>query len=265
MNYLKDYQALLFDLDGTLTNEKREISPETTQMLQKLTQSFTIGVCTGRSYIAIEKMILSHFPSSALHVLSGGARVTNNLGEVFFDKSVPGEITKKIFDDLSKLGAAFIFQSDTYLHASTHIYQNLLKHPWKMPVRDVKEMTNWQVPLFSVYNVNQEITNYLLNTKEISFKTISKVETLDYYDVTAVGVNKSLGLQEWSKQTDISLDKVIGFGDGDNDTEFLEAVGFGVAMPHAPENLKQSADKVLTSEYQNLGVYLEKILESGRL
>lgn len=51
-----------------------------------------------------------------------------------------------------------------------------------------------------------------------------------------------------------SKDEAIAFGDGHNDIEMLEAVGIGVAMGNAKDEVKAKADFVCQS-VENDGIY----------
>ena len=42
----------------------------------------------------------------------------------------------------------------------------------------------------------------------------------------------------------MALDRVVAVGDQENDIELLREAGLGVAMPHAPEAVRQAADRV---------------------
>ena len=55
--------------------------------------------------------------------------------------------------------------------------------------------------------------------------------------------------------------RVVGFGDGENDLEFLrDAVGVGIAVANARESLKEVADYVSNkSNDEDKGRYLEAI------
>lgn len=64
------------------------------------------------------------------------------------------------------------------------------------------------------------------------------VEVLDPH------VNKGHGLRRLCDSLSIPLEEVIAFGDGDNDVEFLQIAGWGVAMKNAREVLKSVANEV---------------------
>ena len=52
------------------------------------------------------------------------------------------------------------------------------------------------------------------------------------------------------------MSKVISFGDGDNDKEFLEMSGFGIAMKNAGKQAKESSKLVLEWTNDEDGVAL---------
>ena len=72
-------------------------------------------------------------------------------------------------------------------------------------------------------------------------------------EVNALGVNKGEGLVRLGKLLGIERDEIMACGDGMNDFEMLKAVGFGVAMENAMEEVKQAADYI-TDTNENNGV-----------
>jgi len=57
-------------------------------------------------------------------------------------------------------------------------------------------------------------------------------------------VHKGEGLRQLCHSLSIPLEEVIAFGDSDNDIEFLQMAGWGVAMKNAREVVKEVADEV---------------------
>ena len=67
---LSSIQLLAFDLDGTLLNNKHQISDVTKNLLIKLHNQFNIAICTGRSTSCCLP-IFKHFPNEFdFHVIS---------------------------------------------------------------------------------------------------------------------------------------------------------------------------------------------------
>jgi len=65
-----------------------------------------------------------------------------------------------------------------------------------------------------------------------------------WLDLAAVGVSKASGLSYVVDQLGLEPSDVLAIGDGRNDIEMLTWAGRGVAMGHAPDEVKEIADDV---------------------
>lgn len=65
-----------------------------------------------------------------------------------------------------------------------------------------------------------------------------------FVEVLNKNVNKGSGLELLCEKLGVDISECIAFGDGDNDIEFIEMSGLGVAMKNARETLKNVADEV---------------------
>jgi len=63
--------------------------------------------------------------------------------------------------------------------------------------------------------------------------------------------NKGTGIIQLIKILNISKDEVMAFGDGDNDLEFFESVGWPVAMGNACDALKPYAQLTTKSNAED--------------
>lgn len=75
---------------------------------------------------------------------------------------------------------------------------------------------------------------------DLGYVTYSVDEGL--LEVSCPGINKATGVEELGHPAD----DVIAFGDMPNDIEMLTWAGTGVAMPHAPAEVREAADEVGT-------------------
>ena len=67
-------------------------------------------------------------------------------------------------------------------------------------------------------------------------------------------VNKGEGLRRMCSRLGVPLEQVVAFGDGDNDIEFVQAAGRGVAMANARPTLREVADRVTARTHDEDGV-----------
>ena len=66
-------------------------------------------------------------------------------------------------------------------------------------------------------------------------------------EIVRHGLNKAVGISHVSKWMDIPKERIIAFGDEDNDLEMIDYAGVGVAMGNAIDRLKSIADEVTDS------------------
>lgn len=72
-----------------------------------------------------------------------------------------------------------------------------------------------------------------------------------WLDLTPVGVSKASGLQHVCDELGIDPADVLAVGDGRNDVEMLRWAGRGVAMGQAVESVREAADAVTESVYDD--------------
>lgn len=81
-------------------------------------------------------------------------------------------------------------------------------------------------------------------------------------EIIKAGLNKAIGLQKISEYYSIPKERIIAFGDEDNDLEMIEYAGIGVAMENAIPELKKLAKTVtLTNEDDGIANFLEDYLK----
>jgi len=88
-----------------------------------------------------------------------------------------------------------------------------------------------------------------------------------FVEVLHPHVDKGAGLRQVCAGLQIPLGEVVAFGDGDNDIEFLQTAGLGVAMSNARPTLKAVASRVTDRSHDEDGVAaaLRQMEASGEL
>jgi hypothetical protein len=76
-------------------------------------------------------------------------------------------------------------------------------------------------------------------------------------------VTKGSGLAFVGAMLGLDLDRVVAFGDGENDVELLDAAGFGVAVEGAHPRLQAIADATCPGPgEQGVATVIEAVLDS---
>jgi hydroxymethylpyrimidine pyrophosphatase-like HAD family hydrolase len=72
-----------------------------------------------------------------------------------------------------------------------------------------------------------------------------------WLDLAPVGVSKASGLEIVGRELGVGADDVLAIGDGRNDIEMLRWAGRGVAMGQAIDQVREAADAVTASVYDD--------------
>ena len=77
-------------------------------------------------------------------------------------------------------------------------------------------------------------------------------------EIVKNGLNKAVGIQKVANYLNIPKDRIIAFGDEDNDLEMIDYAGTGVAMGNAISPLKTIANAItLSNEEDGIAIFLE--------
>ena len=72
-----------------------------------------------------------------------------------------------------------------------------------------------------------------------------------WLDIAPLGISKASGLERVADRLGVDPADVLAVGDGFNDVEMLRWAGRGVAMGHGPDALKEAADAVTGSVFED--------------
>lgn len=230
-------KLLALDMDGTLLDGSKHVSPETRRWIDKAKEAGVI-VC-----LASGRGRQSMLPYHAELGLSGVPFVAVNGGEVWRDehslltrRALDPSLNRRFVAIAEETGAWFwAYGLDGYLTKDRWVSgfadETWLKFGYYTDDRDalarVKEELGKLGPL--------EITNSDPNNVEVN----------------PPGVTKASGLAEVCRVLGIGMDETVAVGDSLNDLPMIREAGLGVAMGNAQEAVKQAADRVVADNEQD--------------
>ena len=269
MPRLSDFKALLFDVDTTLTNTARKVSPSVQAALQKLADAGKIlGTCTGRPMIGLRKTVAPLFPKESLHVVSGGAQVVDSSGNPKWEKLLSTEQVQELLELARATGEDFFYLPGPEVGYATDLFieKYTALHDLVPELTPLQNMTPQPIPIIPFLRVPDAFAEGVKARTDLTLKFSRAEGGYPCIEITALGVNKATAIQEWCKLQNLTPDQVIGFGDSSNDLEFLQMVGFAVAMGNATPEIKAVADRVIgDADQDGLGEYLQEVLEKNEL
>lgn len=265
------YKLLVLDLDGTLTNAEKEITPVTLTALLKAQQmGLRIVLASGRPTYGIAplaKMLELHHYGGYILSYNGGQIINCQTGEVVYQKVLDPKLLPYLYKEAKKNNFAIIsYDNDSIITETpddTYVQKEAFLN--KMPVRKTEnflEAINF-APAKCLIVGNPE-------PLEILEKKMNKHlnGTMDVYrsepfflELVPLHVDKANSLNILLEKIKIKSDEMIAVGDGFNDLTMIQMAGLGIAMSNAQESVKACADYVtLSNEEDGVAHAIEKFV-----
>lgn len=259
-------KLILFDIDGTLIDcqhDRQYLSEKTKYALQKLKQNgHYIFIASGRPYCYLSQE-LKDFPFDG-YILDDGAYIlfshdyqishpiNNNYLKPIYQQIILKNMTLIAYakkyayafnDDGSLLDYAKTFLIDDRLVKYIHHIDDIKEDIFKIHIQCHNETD------YKNFQLDQKLF-YIQNDDEHYLKEIySQKHT------------KATALVEVLNALNMSIEDSYFFGDGLNDIEMLDTVGYGIAMDNACQEVKNHAHQVCPSVLED-GV-AQFIIHSG--
>lgn len=255
------YKAIVLDLDGTLTNDKKEITPRTKNALMKAQElGVRIILASGRPTFGIEELAeeleIGSYGGFVL-AFNGGKVLDWGTKQVVFEKTLDENLVPILYDAAMEHG----FQILTY--QGKGIAASDIKNKYVLHEAFINQM-----PVFLYENFLQQI-QYPINKclivgdpnplHELELKLAKQLENkMNVYRSAAfflecvpLGIDKAASLARLLDSLQIRREELIACGDGYNDLSMIEFAGLGVAMANAAREVLDAADYVTYSNNED--------------
>ena len=256
---MKKIKMIGLDLDGTLLNDKKELTSHTREILTRaIDQGVTVLVATGRPVTGIPE-VLRNFPGMRYALTSNGGRILDLQEDKVLYANMRsyemGAAILKIFGDYDTFkeiyfdGRGFV-QADELLKVGEY-----LRNP---AMADYIRTTRKGIT--SLWEKMEEMNGHEMDKLHALYKSISDSMGTNL-EINAPGVNKGMGLIQLGRLLGIEREEIMACGDGNNDLMMLKEVGFGVAMANGADEVKEVADYItLSNEEDGVAAVIEKFV-----
>ncbi|MGN1280260.1 MAG: sugar-phosphatase [Limosilactobacillus sp.] len=246
-------KLVAIDIDGTLINDQRQITPQTVAALKKATAAgVKVVLCTGRPMTGVEAYLeeLGVADKDDEYVISfNGGLAQSTSSNVIVNHSIA-------FDDYAdwenyclKQGVHSQIETRDYIYTTNQnisnytIYESGLV---SMPVRyrSLDEMARQQdqyiIAKAMMVDEKAVIDKALRDLPQDLRDRFSIVRSEDFYlEFMHPSASKGQTLKTLSDRLGIKQDEVMALGNAQNDNSMIEFAGIGVAMGNSvPETLK---------------------------
>ena len=264
-------KVLVLDIDGTLTNSKKEITESTKQGIWNILQhGHKVILASGRPTPGMrkceEELELKKYGGYLLSF--NGARIVEcKTGEVVYQRTLPLSIVPGLYEFAKANGCGLItyqgpgvisaFEPDDYVQLEARING--------IPIKVVDNFVEY---------VNFDINKCLMTAPEEIAPELEKQLQEKYSDVASIyrsepyfieimpkDVNKATSLDHMLEGMGLTRENAICCGDGYNDISMIEYAGTGVAMGNAQPAVKDAADYITgTNDEDGLVEVIDKFI-----
>ncbi len=266
------YKLLVLDVDGTLLNDNKEISPRTRAALLKVQQMgvhivLASGRPTGGVLPLAEALELNHYGGYILSY-NGGQIINAQTGELLYEKRINPEMLAYLDKKAKKNNfAIFTYHKDYLLTDSpNNIYvcqEAKLNNMRIVAVDNFPDAVDFS-PCKCVLASDDEtgLVGLESHWKKRLDGVLDVFRSEDYFlEVVPQFINKGNTLAVLMEKLKITTEEVVAIGDGVADVSMLQLAGTGVAMGNARDSVKACADFItLPNSMDGVAVAVEKAI-----
>ncbi|NLK67668.1 MAG: HAD family phosphatase [Clostridiaceae bacterium] len=261
------YKLLSVDIDGTLINNKKEVTPKTKERIHKaIEKGVVFTISSGRPVQGVQ-LITDQLELDVPVITYNGAMViTGESRNIIYSCNMKKEDALQI-ESLGKQRDTLIaIWSDNKLYVN-HMNELAIKYSTisgTEPVlyTEIEQLIEKGINKILWYDDVERIEEYERELKTILSPTVnfhtSQPFFLEFVDINA---SKAIALEKLGSHYGICKEEMIAIGDGYNDLSMIEYAGLGVAMENAPQEIKQAADFVtLSNEDDGVAYVIDKFI-----
>ena len=265
----KDIKIIALDLDGTLLDSNKNLSPANLAALERAAQAgIEIVPTTGRFYGGMPECIRS-LPFVNYAITINGAQAQNlRTGEVIYKAEIPLDEAIDIMTYLDKLPVIYDCYMDNAGWMTADFkkqidgmvrdghYRKML-HELRNDVPELKAFLREKgsdIQKTQFFTADMPLREKLLKELEGMFPDICvSSSTEQNVEINASRANKGEALSALARHLGCTDENTMSFGDGLNDLSMIKSAGLGVAMANACDEVKASANYI-TDTNDNDGV-----------
>lgn len=267
------YKLLVLDLDGTLTNTRKEVTAHTrTTLIKAQEQGLKIVLASGRPTYGIAPLAnLLQLDKYEGYVLSynGGEIIDWKTGELLYKNLLDPEVLPYLYQCANDNHFAIVTYDGEYVLTEYPDDEYVLKEAL-LNVMKIKKVDNFlkavQHPIAKCLIVG-EPTRLAVLEKEMYNHLHDRMGVFRsepyFLELVPKGIDKAQSLAVLLKEIGMIKDEMIAVGDGFNDLSMIKYAGLGVAMSNAQEVVKENADFItLSNEEDGVAHVVEKFILS---
>lgn len=261
---------IVLDIDGTVTNSKKEVTLKTKVAIKKLQdKGVNIVIASGRPTYGIGPIVRElELDKNGGYVLSfNGAQIINCVtNEIIYNETLP----LNMIGDIAHMAKKY--DCETMSYRGNCVITTNPKDPFIQLESKISKLPIQQIADFHAYD-ECPVNKCIVTQEDSHLEKVEKIFAKEYegilnifrsesffLEVMPLNIDKAVSLGKLIEHLGISRDEVVACGDGYNDISMVEFAGMGVAMDNAQQQVKDVANFVTKSNDEDGIAYaIEKL------
>lgn len=253
----QQYEMLVLDIDGTLTNSRKEVTKATAKAVIDLQErGKTVVLASGRCFAGIRETAaeidLEKYDSYIL-AFNGAAIMNSRTKELVYNVQLPADMIAPLYEAACQmdLGISVYHGEEIVTGRRIDPYIQTDARACNMTIREVDnfpEFVDFPVNKCLLSGEPSKMEKILPELKERFSDRISVFRSDPcYIEMMPKNIDKAYSLGKLLDKLGLSKEKMVCVGDSYNDITMIEYAGLGVAMGNALDEVKKKANFVTDS------------------
>ena len=268
---MTQYKVVALDLDGTLTNSDKVITPRTQAALEEAArQGVRIVLASGRPTVGIQPLadrLRLGENGGCILSYNGGKIIDCQTGEVLVQHEFPPELIETVCTYARYWNVVALTYDQTGIVTEEPENRYVLEEARinGIPVRGVPDLPGaitWPINKLLLVGdpVDMPHVEELMQQEFAGRLSIYRSQPF-FIETMPLGVEKSASLAKLLKVLGLQAENLMACGDGWNDLPMIKYAGLGVAMGNAVPPVKAAADVVTAdNDHDGVGLAVEKYI-----
>lgn len=256
-------------MDGTLLNNKGEVSPRFFPLMKELrTFDILFAVASGRQYYSLINT-MDQVKNDLVFIAENGAIAMKN-EERLHIQPMEASVAMEIVEKLKGIGGKYIIicgQRSAYIEQTDPQFMDpFLRHYDKYEVvEDLLKISDDEILKVTVCDLSGAEENTLPHVEHLKEGLQVKLSGEIWIDFTHKQAQKGNALLKIQEKYQIAPEETMAFGDYLNDLELFDHAAFSFAMENAHEQVKEKAEFTAKSnDEEGVVQVLEQLLQDKK-
>ena len=265
-------KLLASDMDGTLLNDKREITPVTQAAIREWVKAGKYFVPnTGRPLCAMGKVSVLFDEDTPFIVYNGAMGIMHRSKEVLFSIIMDPDLVPEVYQLGNARNVPIVIWCEEKLYVNkdcegNRLYEKATSAKFTV-IKDESELKEISARGVTKMLWIDEPARVLVHQKDMQAHFGGKLNCHasrpELFEFVSPEASKAAALEKVGQKLGVLREEMAAAGDGYNDLSMLKYAGFSIAMGNAPDDIKSECDYVtLTNNENGVAVWMKEVLST---